>query len=114
MGPSASLAGGVAGFLFFLVGTIAGVAYGLASSERQAAEWVRREGERCLARVKSYRRVSMTQHRVLWAIEFSSGVAGREYTQTGLDDAWLADVCALGKPVRVIAHPRGDTLIVAG
>ncbi|MFO0607451.1 MAG: hypothetical protein U0324_30075 [Polyangiales bacterium] len=113
-GPGASIVGGAVGFLFVLVGTIAGVAYGLAWSERRAVELVRREGVRCTAWVKSYRRVSMTQHRVLWVVQFPAGAAGREYMMPGLSDAWLADVCALEKPVRVIAHPEAEALVVEG
>ena len=37
-------------------------------SGRQAVERVRREGARCQVFVKSYRRVSMTQHRVLFEL----------------------------------------------
>lgn len=113
-GPGAGIVGGAVGFLFVLVGTIVGVGYGLAWSERRAVEQVRREGVRCTAWVKSYRRVSMTQHRVLWVVHFPAGPAGREYMMPGLSDAWLADVCALERPVRVIAHPEGETLVIEG
>lgn len=113
-GIEAALFGGAAGFLLVLVGTIVGVIYGMAWSERQAQEQVRREGVRCTAFVKSYRRISMSQHRVLWVVQLPSGPAGREYTLEGLSDPWLADVCALGRPVSVIAHPEAQTLIVEG
>jgi hypothetical protein len=113
-GPGAGLVGGAAGFVFVLVGTIVGAFVGLSWSERRAAEQVRREGVRCVAQVKSYRRVSMTQHRVLFVIHFPTGAAGREYMLAGLSDAWLADVCALERPVRVIAHPTAETLVIEG
>lgn len=113
-GNEGALVGGAAGFLFMVVGTIVGLMVGIARSERQAQEQVRREGVRCTAFVKSYRRISMTQHRVLWVVQFPSGPAGREYTLEGLSDPWLADVCALGRPVLVIAHPEAQTLVVEG
>lgn len=113
-GVEGALFGGVAGFLLVLVGTIVGIIYGLAWSERQAQARVRREGARCTAFVKSYRRISMSQHRVLWVIHFAQGAAGREYVLEGLSDPWLADVCALGRPVAVIAHPDAETLVVEG
>ena len=86
----------------------------VARSERKAQERLRAEGVRCIAFVKTYRRVSMTQHRVLWVVHFPAGPAGREYMMPGLSDAWLADVCALERPVRVIAHPEGETLVIEG
>lgn len=113
-GPGAGLLGGAAGFLLVLVGTIVGVFVGVSESERRAVERVRREGARCAALVKSYRRVSMTQHRVLFVVHFPEGPAGREYMLSGLSDAWLADVCALERPVRVIAHPAAETLVIEG
>ncbi len=113
-GVGAGLLGGAAGFLVVLFGSIVGLVVGLSWSERRGVEQVRREGVRCMALVKSYRRVSMTQHRVLLVVQFPTGLAGREYMLSGLDDAWLADVCALEKPVRVIAHPTAETVIVEG
>lgn len=113
-GPDGALLGGAAGFLLVLVGTIVGVFVGLSRSERQATEQLQREGVRCVAMVKSYRRVSMTQHRVLFAVQFPTGLAGREYMLSGLNDAWLADVCALERPVRVVAHPTAETIIIEG
>ena len=56
----------------------------------------------------------MTQHRVLGVVRFSAGAAGREYMLAGLSDAWLADVCALERLVRVIAHPTAETLVIEG
>ena len=113
-GPGAGLVGGAAGFVVVLVATIVGVIVGVFWSERRAVEQVRREGVRCVALVKSYRRVSVTQHRVLCVVHFPAGAAGREYMLAGLSDAWLADVCALERPVRVIAHPAAETLIIEG
>lgn len=113
-GPGAGLVGGAAGFVFVLVGTIVGIIVGVFWSERRAAERVRRDGVRCAALVKSYRRVSMTQHRVLFVVHFPTGAAGREYMLSGLSDAWLADVCALERPVQVIAHPDAETLVIEG
>ncbi len=113
-GPGAGLVGGAAGFVFVLVGTIVGIVVGLVWSERRAVERVRREGVRCVALVKSYRRVSMTQHRVLFVVHFPTGAAGREYMLSGLSDAWLADVCALERPLRVIADPAAETLVIEG
>ncbi|MFO0625479.1 MAG: hypothetical protein U0325_07640 [Polyangiales bacterium] len=111
-GPGGAMVGGALSFVLFLVGTIVGTFYGLTRSARLARERVQRDGVRCTAFVKSYRRISMTQHRVLWVVQFPNGLAGREYTLEGLSDAWLADVCALGRPVSVIAHPDAQTLIV--
>lgn len=113
-GPGAGLLGGAAGFVLVLVGTVVGVAVAAVWGERRAAERVRREGVRCAAQVKSYRRVSMTQHRVLFVVHFPDGAAGREYMLSGLSDAWLADACALERPVRVIAHPAAETLLIEG
>jgi hypothetical protein len=113
-GPSAGLLGGAVGLLLALVGTVVGIVWGIAWSARRARERVLREGVRCTAFVQSYRRVSMTQHRVLWVIHFPAGAAGREYMRDGLSDAWLADVCALRRPVSVVAHPEANTLVVAG
>lgn len=113
-GPEAGLVGGVVGFVFVLVGSIVGLGFGLVWSERRAVERVRREGVRCVALVKSYRRVSMTQHRVLFVVHFPTGAAGREYMLAGLSDAWLADVCALERPIRVIADPAAETLVIEG
>ncbi len=113
-GPDGALLGGAAGFLLVLVGTIVGVFVGLSRSERQATEQLQREGVCCVAMVKSYRRVSMTQHRVLFAVQFPTGLAGREYMLSGLNEMWLADVCALERPVRVVAHPTAETIIIEG
>jgi hypothetical protein len=113
-GPGGAILGGAAGFLLVLTGTIVGVFVGATWSERRAVERVRREGVRCAALVKSYRRVSMTQHRVLFVVHFPEGAAGREYMLAGLSDAWLADACALERPVRVIAHPAAETLVIEG
>lgn len=113
-GPGGAIIGGALGFVTVLFGSIVGVFVAVSRSERQTTERVRREGVRCVAIVKSYRRVSMTQHRVLFVVQFPSGLAGREYMLSGLNDAWLADVCALERPVRVIAHPTAETLIIEG
>ncbi len=108
------IVGGALGFVIFLFGSIAGVFAAVSRSARRTTEQVRRGGVRCVAIVKSYRRVSMTQHRVLFVVQFPSGLAGREYVLSGLNDAWLADVCALERPVRVIAHPTAEALLVEG
>jgi hypothetical protein len=82
-------------------------------AERAAVEKVRRTGTPCTAFVKSYRRVSMTQHKVLFEIRLPSGPIGREYMLSGLSEAWLADAAALGRPVQVIAHPDAKTIALA-
>lgn len=81
-------------------------------AERNAIERVRATGTPCTAYVKSYRRVSMTQHRVLFEIQLPTGSIGREYMLSNLSDAWLADVAALGRPVPVIAHPEANTIVL--
>jgi hypothetical protein len=82
-------------------------------AERAAIERVRRTGIPCIAFVKSYRRISVTQHRVLFEIRLPSGPIGREYALSGLSEAWLADAAALGRPVQVIAHPDAKTIALA-
>lgn len=79
--------------------------------DRRAADALRASGTRCRAKVKSFRRISMTQHRVMLAIEFPDGPSGREYVLTGLSDQWLADVCALERPVEVIADRNATTVV---
>jgi hypothetical protein len=98
-------------FLVLLVGTVGGVIVAILYSGRQNDRFVREQGAACTAYVKGYRRVSMTQHRVLLLIEFPAGPQGREYMLSGLDDQWLADVCARALPTRVIAHPEGQTVV---
>lgn len=98
-------------FLVLLVGTVGGVIVAILYSARQNDRFVRERGAACTAYVKGYRRVSMTQHRVLLLIEFPAGPQGREYMLSGLDERWLADVCARGLPAQVIAHPEGQSVI---
>jgi hypothetical protein len=80
-------------------------------ADRAAREQLEKTGARCVAFVRSYRRISMTQHRVLFEIHLPSGPIGREYVVSGLADHWLADVGALGRPVRVCAHPDASTIL---
>lgn len=70
------------------------------------------EGMRARAVVVSSRRISMTQHRVLFRIEGPAGPTGREYVMTGLNDAWLADVCAVQRPINVVWAPHIAALII--
>lgn len=102
------------GAVLFTVAIIAApfVLYALIMrSERKAEERLRATGIRCTAYVKSFRRVSMTQHRVLLEIQFPSGSVGREYMLSKLSETWLADVCALSRPVRVVALPDAATIV---
>lgn len=82
-------------------------------SDRAAEAHVRAVGTLCVAFVKSYRRISMTQHRVLFEIQLPTGAIGREYVLSGLPNAWLADVTALGRPVQVYAHSDARTIAFA-
>lgn len=111
--PWIGVGGQAIGFVLLLGAAIAGFIGLIFWSERAERQRVEREGTRCRALVKSYRRVSMTQHRVLFLIDFPGGQAGREYLLSGLSDAWLADVCARGLPITVLAHPEASTVIVA-
>ncbi len=100
-----------AAFVVFLIGIATLIVFLLSRSEKAAADRLRRIGMRCVAYVKSYRRVSMTQHRVLLEIHLPTGRIGREYLLSNLSDAWLADVCALAQPVSVVAHPEASTIL---
>jgi hypothetical protein len=93
------------------VGTIVGV---FSAVEKRALDFVRNNGVRCTAYVKRFDRFgrSMTQQKVLFMIELPGGPIGRDYVMSGLDPRWLADVCALNKPISVIAHPDATTLII--
>ena len=82
-------------------------------AERAARERLRTSGTPCTAYVKSYRRISMTQHRVLFEIQLPTGSIGREYVLPSLSDAWLADVTALARPIPVFAHPDARTILLA-
>jgi hypothetical protein len=79
-------------------------------SERRAVERVRREGARCQVFVKSYRRVSMTQHRVLFELYLPEGRVGREYMLSGLSDADLANWTALQIPLAAHANANAQTI----
>lgn len=91
----------LAGFILFPAALIALITW----SERRATARVMREGVRCQVLVKSYRRISMTQHRVLFEIHLPEGRAGREYVLSGLSDDDLANWTALQIPLvaRVLA-----------
>ncbi len=82
-------------------------------AESAARDRLRATGTRCLAVVKSFRRISMTQHRVVFEIRLPTGSIGREYVLSGLADDWLADALALGREVPVIAHPDAGTILLA-
>lgn len=102
--------------VLFVVGTIAGIVLlirGVIRAERKAVERVRRTGTPCIAYVKSFRQVSMTQHKVLFEIQLPTGSIGREYMLSGLNHQWLADAAALGRPVQVIADPNASTIALA-
>ena len=103
----------------FAVGTIAtlilaavAIVGGTRVVERKSRERLRRYGSGCVAVVKTYRRVSVTEHRVLFLVQFPSGPRGLEYTMSGLADGWLADVCAQQSAIRVIAHPDAKTILI--
>jgi len=82
-------------------------------SDKAAREWLRKHGTHCTAFVRSYRRISMTQHRVLFEIQLPTGAIGREYVLANLDDHWLANTGALSRPVPVYAHPDAPTILFA-
>lgn len=98
-------------FLVLLVGTIVGIIVAVLRGDKRAEQFVRERGAACTAYVKRYHRISMTQHRVLLLIQFPGGPLGREYVLSGLDERWLADVCARDLPTRVIAHPEGQVVV---
>ncbi len=104
---------GVVGFVVLFFAPLVIALKLIAHFERRAAEKLRATGARCTAYVKTFRRVSMTQHRVLFEIHHPQGAMGREYMLSGLDDVWLADVCALQRPVAVIADPAAKTVVFA-
>ncbi|AKT41284.1 hypothetical protein [Chondromyces crocatus] len=79
-------------------------------AERRAIERLRREGMRCTALVKSFRRISMTQHRVLFELLLPTGRLGREYVLTGLNDTDLANWTALQVPLAASADPNASTI----
>lgn len=81
--------------------------------ERSQQEALRATGTLCTAFVKSFRRVSMTQHKVLFEIQLPTGPIGREYMLSGLSDLWLAEVTALNKPVQVYARADANTILIA-
>lgn len=114
LGTLAGLLASAGTFLALLFGTVVAVFVGMSWSARRAVDFVRTNGVRCVAYVKRYDRLgrSMTQQKVLFLIELPTGPIGRDYVMTGLDPRWLADVCALNKPIRVIAHPDASTLII--
>lgn len=87
----------------------------ISRSERRATERLLREGARCQVLVKSYRRISMTQHRVLFEIHLPEGRAGREYVIPGLSDADLANWAVLQTPLvaRVLANMEAIALEAA-
>jgi hypothetical protein len=80
-------------------------------SERRAIARVLREGVRCQVLVKSYRRVSMTQHRVLFEMHLPEGRVGREYMLSGLSDADLANWTVLQTPL--VARALADATTIA-
>lgn len=96
----------LAGFVLLPAGIIALTNW----LERRAMERLRREGVRCQVYVKGYRRVSMTQHRVLFDLHLPEGRLGREYMLTGLSDDDLANWTALQIPLGAAAHPSAKTI----
>ncbi len=96
----------LAGFVLLPAGLIALIN----RSERRATERLRREGVRCQVFVKSYRRISMTQHRVLFELYLPEGRVGREYVLSGLSDADLANWTALQIPLAASAHANANTI----
>ncbi|MFT3765978.1 MAG: hypothetical protein QM820_10740 [Minicystis sp.] len=80
--------------------------------ERRERARLRTEGVRGEALVKSFRRVSQTQHRVLVEARLPSGPVGRELLVSGLADDWLAHHAALGIPVAVFANASGSTIVL--
>lgn len=104
---------GIAVFVALIVALPFAIISQLNRQERAARDHLRASGARCVAYVRTFRRISMTQHRVLFEIHLPAGPVGREYVLTELTDAWLADACALGRPVAVIAHPDAATIVFA-
>jgi hypothetical protein len=96
----------LAAFILFPAGLIALITRG----EREARERLRREGVRCQVFVKSYRRVSMTQHRVLFDLHLPEGRMGREYMLAGLSDVDLANWAALEVPLTARASAGAETI----
>ena len=97
---------GLAGFVLFPAVLIALLNW----SERRAVARVLREGVRCQVLVKSYRRISMTQHRVLFEMHLPEGRVGREYMLSGLSDADLANWTVLQTPLTARALADAATI----
>jgi hypothetical protein len=96
--------------LGLMVGLPLGIILLMRRSERAAQERARREGVRCQVVVKTFRRVSMTQHRVLFLIYLPTGPIGREYLLAGLGDNDLANWAALGVPLWAHVTPDAETI----
>jgi hypothetical protein len=82
-------------------------------SERRATARLLRDGVPCRVFVKSYRRVSMTQHRVLFELHLPEGRVGREHLLSGLSDADLANWAALQIPLAAHADAKAIALDAA-
>jgi hypothetical protein len=88
------------------------IVYSALATESRAHAELRRVGLPAQAIIMSFRRISVTQHHVLFRIEGPSGPVGREYVVSGLADTWLADVSATQRPVSVIWAPNIHQVIV--
>lgn len=99
-------------FLFFGMFTLPFVIIKASNDgDRRERARLRTEGVRAEAVVKGFRRVSMTQHRVLIEARLPSGSVGRELMVSGLADDWLAHHAALGIPVPICASLSGSTIV---
>lgn len=88
------------------------IVMGLHDGGRRQRARLRVSGVRADALVKSFRRISQTQHRVLLEARLPGGSVGRELVADGLSDDWLAHHAALGIPVPIVADRSGATIVV--
>lgn len=103
------------GVLFLFLGIFAlpfAIIMASHDGDRRERARLRTEGVRGDAVVKSFRRISQTQHRVLLAARLPGGVVGRELVVAGLADDWLAHHAALGQPVTIFADASGSTIVI--
>jgi hypothetical protein len=106
----------ITAFLFVFVGVF-GLIFTLivASNEaslRAVAE-LRTQGLPATVLIKGFRRISMTQHRVLCEVRLAAGAVGREYVLVGLQNDWLAHYAGLGQPVAAFVSHNLSAILLA-
>lgn len=79
---------------------------------RSARHWLLKHGQQCDGYVKTFERISLTQHRVvLQILDSHGGSVGRVYVVSGVDERWLAHVCGTSKRIQMLAHPESDDVM---